>query len=59
MYRCKECNGINVHVAVWVNPNTGDEHGDAAIDPWCLDCEKHVGFARNLEPNSTENEGGS
>jgi len=37
--RCQECNGFNVHVAVWVNVNTEERLDDAALDPWCEDCE--------------------
>lgn len=42
MYRCQECNGTNVHIAVWVNANTDERLDDAALDPWCEDCEEHV-----------------
>jgi|TARA_R110002110_G_scaffold1445_3_gene6173 hypothetical protein len=42
MYRCQECNGTNVNIAVWVNPNTDERLDDAALDPWCEDCEEHA-----------------
>ena len=40
--RCEECNGTKVHVAVWVNANTDERFDDAALDPWCEDCEDHT-----------------
>ena len=40
--RCKECDGTKVHVAVWVDANTEERFDDAALDPWCEDCEAHT-----------------
>ena len=40
--RCQKCNGTQVYTAVWVNANTDEHLDDAALDPWCEDCEEHV-----------------
>ena len=45
-YRCAECKGTNIQVAMWVNPNTYEVHGDYGSwgnydTHWCEDCEEH------------------
>ena len=42
VFRCEECNGTNVKLAVWFDPNANKAlHEDPPIsDPgWCNDCE--------------------
>jgi hypothetical protein len=52
--RCRECNGAQVHVAMWVDANTGEKFDDVfPLDPWCCDCESHVSIAsESKEGNS-------
>ena len=50
MYCCKECNSTQVHVAMWVNANTEERLDDAALDPWCEDCEAHTVLIRQEDP---------
>lgn len=38
MLYCMECGGRNIHVAVWINANTGEHIGEARDDDYCDDC---------------------
>jgi hypothetical protein len=51
--RCKECNGINVQLVYWCNPNSKEvDWGEPVFDmnqapsnigvQWCGDCREHV-----------------
>ena len=49
LVHCPICNGTNVLVAVWPNPNKYEKccggsrtFGKAPVDPWCNDCGGHV-----------------
>lgn len=53
MIRCKRCNGKNVQIATWTDPNTSevfDDYGsfDSYETTWCDDCEDHTGL-RSVE----------
>lgn len=46
-YKCSICNGQNVEVKIWVNPNFDKKPNipnqlEEDADIWCEDCEKHV-----------------
>lgn len=54
-YICKECGSDNIHVKMWVNPNTNE------IGEWCKDdfgypcwCEK----CQDITEYETDEEGG-
>ena len=43
---CSECGGSSVQLQMWVDPNTGDNHGDvepvAASTCYCATCENNI-----------------
>lgn len=41
IYRCKKCNGTEVHVAMWVHANTNEVLSDLDLEAWCDTCEDH------------------
>ena len=38
---CNECNGSDIQIQAWVDPNTHEYFGDAGPDGecWCVDCD--------------------
>lgn len=44
---CADCGSSDVEMAMWVNPNTGENSGQRSDrfekeDCWCKNCKKHV-----------------
>ena len=54
-WQCKKCDGEDVEVQSWVNPNTGME-GDGVCDvntdtTWCTDCvDSDLGIVYKDDP---------
>lgn len=44
-WHCKKCDGTNVEIKTWIEPNTGDSRDEEIqdSDTWCQDCEDHTG----------------
>lgn len=47
MFKCKQCQSINVMTKAWVLPNKEMKFVDLigtseSLDNWCNDCEEHV-----------------
>jgi len=53
-YHCKKCDGENVEVQGWVNPNTGIEALSTDVNTdttWCKDCvESDLGIVYKDSP---------
>lgn len=42
VYYCKECNGTNIEISAWIDPNDGDAvlDSEGPLDMgWCRDCQ--------------------
>ena len=58
IYVCFECGSRDIHIDVWVNPNTGEkfDDGPGAMDGkcFCNGCQEHRDMDVLIQPEQPE-----
>lgn len=54
MWRCKQCDSVNVEEACWVDLNTAEAHSADSNDFYCRDCDAPTDVYQDDEEDITD-----